>query len=119
MIVFSSTIVINVFGDLEDPEIYNIAILPEYPAEGDTISIVAYCIDASGISHAQLYSTLDGVDWEVQEMMFHTCLCSAGGKWMASFGPITNSSNAAFFVIAFDRSPFQNQNSTQTFTINL
>jgi hypothetical protein len=119
MILISTTIVMTVFGDVEGPEIYNIAILPEYPVHGDNISIIAYCIDPSGISNTQLSSTIDGVEWQIQDMEFHTCLCAAGGRWTATFGPIMNSSNVAFFVTSFDASPFQNQNSSQTFTINL
>ncbi|MHA2026469.1 MAG: hypothetical protein ACW98U_11260 [Candidatus Thorarchaeota archaeon] len=119
MILFSTTIVVTIFGDVEGPEIYDIAILPENPVSGDNISIVAYCIDPSGISNAQLSSTLDGVNCNIQDMEFHTCLCAAGGRWTATFGPITNSSSAAFFVTAFDSSPFMNQNSTQTLTIEL
>ncbi|MHA1949436.1 MAG: hypothetical protein ACW987_06155 [Candidatus Thorarchaeota archaeon] len=119
MILLSTSIVISVFGDLEGPEIYDIAMLPLYPVVGDNISIVAYSIDPSGISHVQLSSTVDGADWLVQEMDFQSCLCAAGGRWTASFGPISNSTNVAFFVTAYDNSPHQNQITSQTFTIHL
>lgn len=119
MILLSTTIVITVFGDVEGPELYDISFLPEYPVDGDNISIFAYSIDPSGISHVQVSSTVDGAVWLVKEMDFHACLCFAGGRWTASFGPVTNSSNAAFFITAFDDSPRQNQIASQTFTIDI
>ena len=51
MILLSTSIVISVFGDLEGPEIYDIAMLPLYPVVGDNISIVAYSISSYSLTH--------------------------------------------------------------------
>jgi len=108
-----------VFEDVEGPFIYQVDILPVQPVVGDIIRVVIYCIDRSGVSGAQLSSSLDGTDWEVQEMSFYACLCIAGGRWVATFGPISEGDQAQFFVTAFDNAPIQNSADTQIFSIDI
>ena len=119
MVLLTGIIVNAVFEDVEGPLIYEVDVLPVQPVAGDVIRIVMYCIDRSGVSSAQLSSTLDGEDWEVQEMSFYTCLCIAGGRWVASFGPISEGNQAQFFVTAFDNGINRNSADTQTFTVEL
>jgi hypothetical protein len=81
--------------------------------------VIIYCIDPSGVSAAQLHSTLDGENWEIQDMSFYACLCIAGGRWVAQFGPVEEGDSAKFFVRAFDDSPTQNSGDTDTFELDL
>ena len=119
MLLLSSIIIMAVFDDVEGPLIYEIDILPVQPLVGDTISVIIYCIDPSGVSGAQLHSTLDDEDWKIQEMNFYACLCIAGGRWVAQFGPVEENDIAKFFVRAFDDSPARNPADTDTFELDL
>ena len=119
MILLSSIIIMAVFDDVEGPMIYEIDILPVQPLAGDNINVIIYCIDRSGVSAAELHSTLDGENWEVQDMSFYACLCIAGGRWVAQFGPVEVGDSAKFFARAFDDSPTQNSADTDTFELDL
>ena len=119
MLLLTGVVVNAVFDDVEGPLIYQVDILPVRPVIGDNVRVVIYCIDRSGISGAQLSSSLDGSDWEVQDMSFYACLCIAGGRWIATFGPINEGDQAQFFVTAFDNAPIQNSADTQTFSIDI
>ena len=119
MVLLTGIVVNAVFEDVDGPLIYQVDILPVSPVVGDVIRVVIYCIDRSGISNAQLSSSLDGVEWELQDMSFYSCLCIAGGRWVATFGPINEGDQAQFFVTAFDNAPIQNSADTQTFSIDI
>lgn len=119
MVLLTGVVVNAVFEDVDGPLIYEVDILPVNPVVGDIISVVIYCIDRSGISNTQLSFSLDGVEWEIQDMSFYACLCIAGGRWVATFGPIAEGDQAQFFVTAFDNGINQNSADTQTFTIDL
>ena len=108
-----------VFEDVEGPLIYQVDILPVNPVVGDMVQVVIYCIDRSGVSSAQLSSSLDSEEWQIQDMSFFACLCIAGGRWVATFGPISEGDQPQFFVTAFDNGINQNSADTQTFTIDL
>lgn len=117
MILLSSIIVLAIFDDVDGPLIYELHILPVDPVEGDVLSIVAYALDTSGVSNVQLSYTIDGTNWEVQDMSFYTCLCLAGGRWVATLGPIGNLTE--FFITAYDNSPTLNPSDTQVFSIEI
>jgi len=119
MVLLTGLILSAVFEDEEGPLIYEVDILPLDPVEGDIISVVMYCIDRSGVSHAQLSSSLDEADWEVQEMVFYSCLCIAGGRWVGTFGPVNSDDNVQFFVTAFDKAAMANSADTQIFSIEV
>jgi hypothetical protein len=119
MVLLTGVVVNAVFDDVDGPLIYEVNILPVNLVAGDIVSIVIYCIDSSGVSGAQLSSSLDGDEWEVQDMSFYACLCIAGGRWVATFGPINEGDQAQFFVTAFDNAINQNSANTQTFTIDI
>lgn len=119
MLLLTGVVLNAVFDDVEGPLIYQVDILPVRPVVGDIIKVVIYCIDRSGVSGAQLSSSLDGVEWELQDMSFYACLCIAGGRWVAIFGPISDGDQAQFFVTAFDNAPIQNSADTQTFSIDI
>ncbi|MFQ5884399.1 MAG: hypothetical protein ACE5IO_04790 [Thermoplasmata archaeon] len=119
MTLLSGIIVTAVFDDVEGPLIYQIDILPVDPKVGDLMSIVVYCIDPSGVSGAQLSWSINGEKWVTEEMSFYACLCMAGGRWMADFGPVYNGDNAEFFVTAFDSSVYRNSAVTQTFLLEM
>ncbi len=119
LIVLSGTIIMAAFDDREGPYIYEVDILPTEPSDGDTVSVVIYCIDSSGVASAELHSTLDGQEWDIHQMRFYTCLCIAGGRWVAQFGPVSYNDSPQFFVRAFDKSPARNYADTQVFTIQV
>jgi hypothetical protein len=119
MIVLAGFIVSAALEDVDGPLIYEVDILPVQPVAGDMISVVIYCIDKSGVSAAQLSSSLDGESWTIQDMHFYTCLCIAGGRWVAVFGPVNEGDEAQFFVTAFDNAPIQHSSSTQNYSIQL
>lgn len=119
MILLTGIIVNAIFEDADGPLIYEVDILPAQPVAGDIISVVIYCIDRSGVSGAQLSSSLDGESWTVLDMQFFACLCIAGGRWVGTFGPVDDSHNAQFFVTAFDSAPITNAAISQTFSIQL
>ncbi len=119
MTLLSMIIVMAVFEDTEGPLIYEVDVLPLEPAEGDMINVIIYCIDQSGVSGAELHSTVNGTNWDVQPMHFYACLCIAGGRWVAVFGPVSEGSSARFYVTAFDNSPTRNAASTDTFTLQV
>jgi hypothetical protein len=119
MILLAGIVVNAVFEDVDGPLIYEVDILPVSPVVGDIIKVVIYCIDRSGVSGAQLSSSLDGEDWQIQDMSFYACLCIAGGRWVATFGPACEGNQPQFFVTAFDNGINQNSADTQTFTIDL
>ncbi len=118
MVLLSGIIVVAVFDDVEGPYIYQIDILPVSPAAGDTISVVIYCIDASGVSDAKMSYSTNGEDWLQVDMNFYTCLCLAGGRWVAHIGPVAEDT-VQFFVTAFDNSPTKNTADTEVFTIQI
>lgn len=119
MVLLTGVVVNAVFEDVDGPLIYEVDILPVSPVVGDIIKVVIYCIDRSGVSGAQLSSSLDGEDWQIQDMSFYACLCIAGGRWVATFGPASEGSQPQFFVTAFDNGINQNSADTQTFTIDI
>lgn len=119
MVLLTGVVVNAVFEDVDGPLIYEVDILPVNPVVGDIVSVVIYCIDRSGVSNARLSSSLDGEEWDIQEMSFYACLCIAGGRWVATFGPISEGDLAQFFVTAFDNAPTRNSADTQTFTIDI
>ena len=119
MILLSGIIVIAVFDDVEGPMIYQIDVLPIAPAAGDSISVIIYCIDSSGVSAAQLSYSVNGEEWQQADMDFFTCLCIAGGRWVAHFGPLAEGDSAQFYVTAFDDSPTKNDADTEVFTIQV
>ncbi|MCJ7817542.1 MAG: hypothetical protein MUP60_01720 [Candidatus Thorarchaeota archaeon] len=119
MILLVGVVVIAVFEDVDGPLIYEVDILPVSPVVGDIIRVVIYCIDRSGVSNAQLSSSLDGEEWQIQDMSFYACLCIAGGRWVATFGPVAEGDQVQFFVTAFDGGINQNSADTQTFTIEI
>ena len=117
MILLSTIIVLAVYDDVDGPLIYQIDVLPIDPIVGDQIRIIAYALDPSGISKAQLSYTSDGVNWDVLDMNFYICLCIAGGRWVGTFGPISEGDSPEFFVTAYNSSPTQNPTDSQTFSI--
>jgi hypothetical protein len=120
LVVLLSGIIVNaVFEDVDGPLIYEVDVLPVNPVAGDTISVVIYCIDRSGVSKAQLSISLDGESWTVQNMVFYSCLCIAGGRWVAFFGPVNEGDDAQFYVTAYDNAPIQHSETTQIFSIQL
>jgi hypothetical protein len=120
LVILLSGIIVNaVFEDVDGPLIYEVDILPVNPVAGDTISVVIYCIDRSGVAGAQLSSSLDGESWIIQDMVFYSCLCIAGGRWVAVFGPVNEGDDAQFYVTAYDNAPIQHSESTQVFSIQL
>ena len=119
MILLSGVILSAVFEDVDGPLIYEVDVLPVQPVAGDMISVVMYCFDRSGVSGAQLHSTLNGESWTVQDMSFYSCLCIAGGRWVAIFGPVNEGDNAQFFVTAYDNAAIHHSATTQTFSIQL
>ena len=119
MVLLTGIVVNAVFEDVDGPLIYEVDILPVKPVVGDIIRVVIYCIDRSGVSGAQLSSSLDGEEWQIQDMSFYACLCIAGGRWVATFGPVAEGDQAQFFVTAFDNGINQNSADTQTFAIDL
>ena len=119
MVTLSSIIIIAVFDDVEGPLIYQVDILPVDPAPGDLISVVIYAIDPSGVSGAQVSWSINGEDWQRKEMSFFACLCIAGGRWVANFGPVQDGDALEFFVTAYDDSVNANPADTQTFSFQI
>jgi hypothetical protein len=119
MILLSTVIVLAIYVDVDGPSIYQIDILPVDPVVGDHISVVAYAIDPSGVSSAQLSYTTDGMNWEVQDMDFIACLCAAGGRWVGMFGPINEGDIAEFYVTAYDNSLTLNPSDSQMFSLEI
>lgn len=119
MVLLTGIVVNAVFEDREGPLIYEVDVLPVQPVAGDIIRVVMYCIDRSGVSSAQLSSTLNGEDWEIQDMSFYSCLCIAGGRWVGTFGPVAEGDQVQFFVTAYDNGINQNSEDTQVFSIEL
>ena len=119
MVLLSSVIVLAIFDDVEGPLIYELHVLPVDPVEGDIIRVVAYALDTSGVSNVQLHYTVDGTNWEVQDMSFFTCLCLAGGRWIGSFGPVFSEAVSEFYITAFDNSPTFNPSDTQVFSLEI
>jgi hypothetical protein len=119
IVLLSSIVLVAVFADVEGPTIYQIDILPTAPASGDDIIVTVYCIDSSGISGAQLFSSINGEDWETADMSFYACLCLAGGRWTASFGPLYEGDVADFFVRATDDSVRANSADTQVHEVQI
>lgn len=119
MTLLSTVIVVAIFDDIDGPLVYELQVLPEDPVEGDIIRVVAYALDPSGVSSVQLSYTTDGINWDVLDMDFFTCLCLAGGRWVASFGPINSGNITEFFITAYDNSPTLNPSDTQTFSLEI
>jgi hypothetical protein len=119
MIILSSVIILAVFDDVDGPLIYQIDILPIDPVIGDQISVIAYAIDRSGVANAQLSFTTDGINWEIKDMNFYSCLCLAGGRWVATFGPVSEGAIPEFFITAYDNSPTLNPSDSQIYSIEI
>lgn len=119
MVLLSGVIVLAIFDDVEGPLIYELHVLPVDPVEGDIIRVIAYALDTSGVSNVQLHYTIDGTNWEVQDMSFYTCLCLAGGRWVGTFGPINSEAVSEFFITAYDNSPTFNPSDTQVFSLEI
>ncbi len=119
MVLLSGVIVLAVFDDVEGPFIYEVDILPVSPVAGDMISVVIYCIDSSGVSDAKLSYSINGEDWQMKDMNFYACLCLAGGRWVANFGPLQEGDIGQFFITAFDDSPTLNSADTEVFSIQI
>ncbi|MFX0107199.1 MAG: hypothetical protein ACFE7R_02855 [Candidatus Hodarchaeota archaeon] len=119
MIFLSGIIILAVFDDVEGPFIYQIDVLPTSPKPGDTISVVIYAIDRSGVSSAELSWSINAGEWHTEEMQFFACLCIAGGRWAANFGPVEEGDTGQFFVTAFDDSVNRNPSDSQTFSIEI
>ncbi len=119
MILLSTVILLAIYDDVDGPLIYQIDVLPVNPVVGDTIRVIAYALDTSGVSNVQLSFTTDGTNWETLDMDFFTCLCLAGGRWVAKFGPIDDGDVAEFYVTAYDNSPTLNPSDTQTFSLEI
>ena len=119
MIFLSTIIILAVYDDVDGPLIYQVDILPIDPVEGDVIRVIAYAIDPSGVSNSQLSYTIDGINWETQDMNFYTCLCIAGGRWVGTFGPISNGEVPEFYITMFDNSPTLNPSDSQTFSVEI
>ncbi len=115
MIGLSAAIAMIVFDDVEGPYIYEVDILPVDPAPGDMISVTIYCIDRSGVSGATLHSRIGDGEWEDYEMHFLACLCIAGGRWVAQFGPVPANTTVQVYVTAYDNAPIPNSADTQVF----
>lgn len=119
MILLSGIIIMAVFDDVDGPLIYQIDVLPISPQPGDYISVIIYCIDPSGVSGARLSWMINGAEWKSTDMNFFACLCIAGGRWVANFGPMGEGDQAQFFVTATDNSPYQNEADSQVFSVEI
>ncbi|MHA1903410.1 MAG: hypothetical protein ACXADL_07135 [Candidatus Thorarchaeota archaeon] len=119
MLLMSGIIIGVVYADVEGPNIYQIDVLPASPQAGDNVTVEAYCIDASGISSSKLMRSLNGGDWQEGEMQFFECLCAAGGRWYASFGPLEEGDTAQFYVTSYDDSINMNPSDSDIFTIQI
>jgi hypothetical protein len=119
MVLLSSVIVYALVDDVEGPLLYQVDILPQSPVVGDTVSVAVYCIDPSGVSGAELHYTLNGDTWNTKEMQFLACLCIAGGRWTASFGPLESGDTPKFYATVFDDSPFKNPEDSDVFTLEI
>ena len=119
MVLLTSIIILAIYDDVDGPMIYQIDVLPVDPVVGDTIRVIAYALDTSGVSLAQLSYSTDGANWETIDMNFFTCLCLAGGRWVGLFGPIDDGDVAEFYVTAIDDSPTLNPTDTQIFSIEI
>ncbi len=119
MVLLSGIIVMAVFQDVEGPMIYEVDVLPTDPVAGDTISVVIYAIDSSGVSDAKMSYSINGEEWSVVDMHFYACLCFAGGRWVANFGPLQGGDVGQFFVTAYDGSANVNSADSQIFSIQV
>jgi hypothetical protein len=119
MILLSGVIILAVFDDVDGPLVYQIDVLPISPQPGDYISVIIYCIDPSGVSGARLSWAFNDEDWQSTNMNFFACLCIAGGRWVANFGPVDQGDQAQFFVTAIDNSPYLNEADTQVFSVEV
>ncbi|MHA1963609.1 MAG: hypothetical protein ACXACG_09210 [Candidatus Thorarchaeota archaeon] len=117
MILLSTTIILAIYGDMDGPLVYQIDILPVDPIVGSDITVTVYAIDPSGVSKVHLNYTTDGLNWEVQDMDFFACLCAAGGRWVGTFGPISDESITEFYVTAYDNSLTLNPSDSQIFSL--
>ncbi len=119
ILMLSGIIVIDLFDDVEGPRIYEVNVSPQKPVVGDRISVTVYCVDPSGISSVSLSYSLNGQEWQVKDMTFYTCFCSAGGRWIANFGPLEQGDAVKFFITAYDDAPLINHAETQVFNIQV
>ncbi len=108
-----------VFRDVDGPNIYEVDVQPVSPTAGDTVTVTIYCIDSSGISDAKLNYSINGGQWHQEEMHFYTCLCAAGGRWVANFGPLKGGDQVKFYATAYDASPNTNSASSQVFSLQV
>ncbi|MHA2191964.1 MAG: hypothetical protein ACXAAR_00905 [Candidatus Thorarchaeota archaeon] len=119
MVLLSGIIVLAVFDDVEGPLIYQVDILPVTPAPGDSISVIIYALDTSGVSGAQISWSINGEEWQEKEMSFFACLCISGGRWVTSFGPVQDGDALEFYATAYDDSPYANPSDTPTFSFQI
>lgn len=119
VVALSGMVITVLLRDAEGPFIYEVDILPISPKAGDTLTVTVYCIDTSGVSSAKLSISTNGLQWVEQDMVFYACLCLAGGRWVANFGPVNNNETVRFYVTAFDNSLGRNPADTQTFELHI
>lgn len=119
LVALSTVTIMALFDDAEGPLIYEVDILPVSPKGGDMITVSAYCIDASGVSSAKMSWSINEAGWVEQDMVFYACLCLAGGRWIASFGPVSASATVRLYVTAYDSTPGHNSANTQTFQLQI
>jgi putative aminopeptidase FrvX len=65
MMLLISIIVMALIDDVEGPLIYEVDILSVSPKAGDMIAVIIYCIDSSGVSGAQLSSSVNDEEEEL------------------------------------------------------
>lgn len=119
MVMLSGIIILAVFDDVEGPLIYQVDIIPVDPMPGDMINVVIYAIDPSGVSAAKVSWSINGGDWQEEEMSFFSCLCFAGGRWVTNFGPVQDGDSLELYVTAYDGSVYTNPADTQTFSFQI
>ena len=119
LVALSTVTIMALFDDVEGPFIYEVDILPVTPKSGDMITVSAYCIDTSGVSSASMSWSVNETGWVEQDMVFYACLCLAGGRWIASFGPVNAGDIVHMYVTAFDNTPGHNSANTQTFQLQI
>ncbi len=118
-VVLSTIVIMSVYEDTEGPLIYQIDIMPSSPAPGDVVTLAVYCIDRSGVSAAVLMFSINNGEWQSKDMIFLSCLCIAGGRWTAGFGPLAANDSARFYVTVFDASATRNSADSQIFEIHI
>jgi len=118
-VALSGLAITMLLRDAEGPFIYEVDILPLSPKAGDTLTVTIYCIDTSGVASAKLSLSTDGLHWVEEDMTFYACLCLAGGRWVANFGPVSGGETVHFYATAFDKSLAHNAAETQVFELDI